>query len=362
MEEISPDIEQWLLQDSQVVSRWRQLARLLDLDDCLLECQKWEERRGRRRRWNEKDNMEMMLRGWRKKSPESYNILNLKSILLAEGLYDMWMWLNIITQDTTRPRSVMSSPTPSPTPSSPWSRYLYSPSHRNCSVSSPPPYTESDYAHSLSSGGSRSPSQLSEHKSNTNTTPISFSSTPTTTTTSNTSILCRPDLIQLSSPRHWSRQSYEETSRHLAFESAGCDMSAMSDKWESLEIIEHENNDLCANEELGENTKHDEINNYCSAVTGDQSSKFNSKNISNFKTRKEKCETNERYYIKNDKDVIDSVNRMNTELQVNTEVPTRRQENKMKKVKFVKDDEFEYEKQFDSILSMIQQAVAELNV
>ena len=134
-------------------------------------------------------------------------------------------------------------------------------------------------------------------------------------------------------------------------------MSAMSDKWESLEIIEHENNDLCANEELGENTKH-----YCSAVTGDRSSKFNSKNISNFKTREEKCETNERYYIKNDKDVIDSVNRMNTELQVNTEVPTRRQENKMKKVKFVKDDEFEYEKQFDSILSMIQQAVAELNV
>jgi len=157
MEKISPDIEQWLLQDSQVVSKWRQLARLLDLDDCLLECQKWAEGRRRRRGCLEKDNMEMMLRAWKNKYPESYNILNLKSILLAEGLYDMWMWINIITQDNTGPSSVMSSPTPSPTPSSPWSRYLYSPTHRylysptnrNLTLSSPPPYTEYDYAHSL---------------------------------------------------------------------------------------------------------------------------------------------------------------------------------------------------------------------
>jgi len=373
MEKISPDIEQWLLQDSQVVSKWRQLARLLDLDDCLLECQKWAEGRRRRRGCLEKDNMEMMLRAWKNKYPESYNILNLKSILLAEGLYDMWMWINIITQDNTGPCSVMSSPTPSPTPSSPWSRYLYSPTNRylysptnrNLPLSSPPPYTEYDYAHSLSSGGSRSPSQLSEHKSNPNTTPIPFPSTPRTT--NNSSMLYKPDLIQLSSPRHWIRQSNEERSRHLSFESAGCDMSAMSDKWDSLEIIEHKNDDLSANEELGENTQQSETSIDRSLETGEQSSKFDSKNLLKFKPSKEKYETTERIYRKNDKDVINSVNKMDADLQVNTKVMKTEQRKKqkeknMKKVKFVNDDENEYENQFDSILSMIQQAVEDLNV
>jgi len=365
MEKISPDIEQWLLQDSQVVSKWRQLARLLDLNDGLLECQKWAEGRRRRRGCLEKDNMEMMLRAWKNKYPESYNILNLKSILLAEGLYDMWMWINIITQDNTGPCSVMSSPTPSPTPSSPWSRYLYSPTHRNFSLSSPPPYTEYDYAHSLSSGGSRSPSQLSEHKSNPNTTPIPFPSTPSTT--NNSSMLYKPDLIQLSSPRHWIRQSNEERSRHLSVESAGCDMSAMSDKWDSLEIIEHKNDYLSANEELGENTQQSETSIDRSLETGEQSSKFDSKNLSKFKPSKEKYETTERIYRKNDKDVINSVNKMDADLQVNTKVMKTEQRKKekeknIKKVKFVNDDENEYEKQFDSILSMIQQAVEDLNV
>ena len=273
------------------------------------------------------------------------------------------MWINIITQDNTGPCSVMSSPTPSPTPSSPWSRYLYSPTNRYLPLSSPPPYTEYDYAHSLSSGGSRSPSQLSEHKSNPNTTSIPFPSTPRTT--NNSSMLYKPDLIQMSSPRHWIRQSNEERSRHLYSESVGCDMSAMSDKWDSLEIIEHKNDDLSANEELGENTQQSETSIDRSLETGEQGSKFDSKNLSKFKPSKEKYETTERIYRKNDKDVINSVNKMDADLQVNTKVmktEQRKKEKNMKKVKFVNDDENEYENQFDSILSMIQQAVEDLNV
>ena len=68
------------------MSKWRQLARLLDLNDCLLECQKGAAGRRRRRGCLEKDNMEVMLKAWKNKYPESYNILNLKSILLAEVL------------------------------------------------------------------------------------------------------------------------------------------------------------------------------------------------------------------------------------------------------------------------------------
>jgi len=144
-------------------------------------------------------------------------------------------------------------------------------------------------------------------------------------------------------------------------------MSAMSDKWDSLEIIEHKNDDLFANEELSENTKHSETSIDLSLETRGQSSKFDSKNISKLKPSKEKYETTEKIYRKNDKDVINSVNKMDADLQVNTEVMKTEQRKKqkekiMKKVKFVNDDENEYEKQFDSILSMIQQAVEDLNV
>jgi len=144
-------------------------------------------------------------------------------------------------------------------------------------------------------------------------------------------------------------------------------MSAMSDKWDSLEIIEHKNDDLSANEELGENTQQSETSIDRSLETGEQSSKFDSKNLSKFKPSKEKYETTERIYRKNDKDVINSVNKMDADLQVNTKVMKTEQRKKqkeknIKKVKFVNDDENDYEKQFDSILSMIQQAVEDLNV
>merc|ERR1712106_1155319 len=162
-----PGIEQWLLLDSQVVSRWRSLARTLGLGDCLQDCQAWGQGRRRRRGWRERDNLEMVLQAWKNDNPHSYNIHTLKNILLAEGLSDMWIWINIITQDSNRPHSVMSSPAASQTPTSPWSRYLYSPSCKSpISFISGSPYPGSEYSHSLSSGGSRPTSQMSDYKAN----------------------------------------------------------------------------------------------------------------------------------------------------------------------------------------------------
>jgi len=343
MEEISPDIEQWLLQDTQVVNKWSLLARHIDLDGHLLHCQDMGDvGRKQRRGSRERNNLEMMLRAWKNKSPESYNIHTLKTILLAEGLYDMWMWINIITQSNTRSLSSMSSLTPSPTPSSTWSRYLYS--TQNMLHTSPTPYTESDYAYSLSSGESRPSSQLSDYKANTS-----------TSTTS--PILYRPDLIKLSSPRHWIRLNNEERSRHVSSESTGCDLSVLSDKWDSLEIIEDKNKYLSANEELGENTKHAVTSIDHSSMTEEQSSSLDSQNLKKFGTTDKFCG-------KNDRDVIDRVNKMNTELQYKTMMKADKRkeqgESKKKKVKFENSDE--YEKQFDFILGMIEEAVENLNV
>jgi hypothetical protein len=67
-----------------VVSRWRNLARHLGLIECLLETEPLGGAMRRRRGWREKDKLQMLLSTWKKKSPDSYNIHTLKSILLAE--------------------------------------------------------------------------------------------------------------------------------------------------------------------------------------------------------------------------------------------------------------------------------------
>eukprot|EP00091_Calanus_sinicus_P012639 TRINITY_DN28338_c0_g1_i1.p1 TRINITY_DN28338_c0_g1~~TRINITY_DN28338_c0_g1_i1.p1 ORF type:complete len:248 (+),score=52.99 TRINITY_DN28338_c0_g1_i1:143-886(+) len=231
MEQISPDIEQWLLQDTQVVSRWRNLARHLGLAECLLETEPQVEAMRSRRGWMEKDKLQMLLRTWKKKNPESYNIHTLKSILLAEGLSDMWMWMNIITKDSKRPHySRIASPSSSPAPSSPWSRYLYSPTPGlPYSFTSQSTYPESDYSHSLGSHGSRPASQQSDYNSSSPSPyPLFTSSSPnllSTTSPSTPSSLYRPNLIQLSSPRLWIRQKNEDRARHASFEFDVSDIS-----------------------------------------------------------------------------------------------------------------------------------------
>ena len=70
------------------MSRWRNLARHLGLAECLLETQPLGGARRKGRGWREKDKLQMLLRTWKKRNPDSYNIQKLQSILLAE-VYDI---------------------------------------------------------------------------------------------------------------------------------------------------------------------------------------------------------------------------------------------------------------------------------
>jgi hypothetical protein len=253
-----------------------------------------------------------------------------------------------------------TSPATSPTPSSPWSRYLYSPTPSSpYSSTSQSTYRESDYPHSLSSNGSRPASQQSDYNS-TSSSPHPLS----TSSPSTSSFLHRPDLIQLSSPRLWIRQKDEDRARHASSESDGWDMSATSDKWDSLEIIEHKNNPsvnyFSDDEQYVDQTKHDQRE-YDSPKLADQCSTL--LNIV-------KSEYVERFGKNNDQDVINiiRVNMMNEELIIETKTynsiikidKNKKPERKINRVRF--DQEDPCEKQFDFLLGMIQQSVNDLNM
>jgi hypothetical protein len=175
-------------------------------------------------------------------------------------------------------------------------------------------------------------------------------------------MLHRPELIQLSSPRLWMRQKYEGRARHASSESECWDMSATSDKWDSLEIIEHKNNPsvnyLPDNEQHEDQTKNAKSEDD-SPKMADQCSKL--LNI-------EKSEHVERFVKNTDQDVINRVNKMNEELLVETGPDNsiikidknKKPERKRNRVKFFQEDPCE--KQFDFLLGMIQQSVNDLNM
>ena len=187
------------------------------------------------------------------------------------------------------------------------------------------------------------------------TSPPSYPTTP--------SMLSRLDLIQLSSPRLWMRQSGEGRARHASTESASCTMSSVSDEWDSLEIIEDKDNvDDCSDNEKTEHAG----NGAFRAVTAEQGPLFHSKNATKHKSSREKY-GNTKTFVKNtDKDVINRVNMMDEELLIDikhTKVINIDQSEKCNKtVKFYDQQENLYEKQFDDILVMIKQSVQELNV
>lgn len=228
---ISPDIEQWLLMDEKVVRKWRSLAFRLGLSEYILDIDCW---RGggqasgvsrRRRGSREKDKMELLMKIWRETKPETYNIGILKTVLSAEGLSDMWMWINIITNKSSD--GVSPSPASVSTPSkmsgtSGWSRYLYQSDQSSYSQSS---YAESDYSLPHSPSSTRPSSQVSYYTSSCPTTPLStrrLCSSPYRTTQSASSpspstaragvyqTLYRPDLIKLSDPRRRRRNSEDD--------------------------------------------------------------------------------------------------------------------------------------------------------
>ena len=133
-------------------------------------------------------------------------------------------------------------------------------------------------------------------------------------------------------------------------------MSDTSDKWDSLEIIEHKNNPTVNyfynNEHIDDQTKHAESEDDSSKLADQSSILLNIK----------ECARN------NDLDVINRVNKMNEELIINTKQynsiikmdENKKSERKIKRVKF--DQEDPCEKQFDFLLGMIQQFVTDLNV
>ena len=81
--QITPDIEQWLVADRTVLSRWRNIARHVGIMECGVDMEQWGG--GRRRRGGlERDKIEIVLRTWKEKKPDTYNIKMLKSVLSAE--------------------------------------------------------------------------------------------------------------------------------------------------------------------------------------------------------------------------------------------------------------------------------------
>ena len=99
MYEITADIVQWLLldekvrlikvklnktQNSQVVGKWRSLAWRLGLVEFIvgIDCGRGGGRR--RRGLREKDKLETLLRMWKEKKPDTYNVRMLKTVLAAE--------------------------------------------------------------------------------------------------------------------------------------------------------------------------------------------------------------------------------------------------------------------------------------
>ena len=72
MDQISPDIEQWLLMDAKVRSRWRNVCQHVGLAEYVFKIER------------EKNNMEMVLVMWKEKKPDTYTVNMLKTVLAVE--------------------------------------------------------------------------------------------------------------------------------------------------------------------------------------------------------------------------------------------------------------------------------------
>ena len=71
--------------DRTVLSRWRNIARQVGIMECGVDMEQWEGGgRWGRRGWLERDKLEIVLRLWKEKKPDTYNIKMLKHVLAAE--------------------------------------------------------------------------------------------------------------------------------------------------------------------------------------------------------------------------------------------------------------------------------------
>ena len=73
---IRPDLEVWLVSDPELSSRWRELASLLQLTSSIPRLEV-----SRRRTRRDTDKVGELLRLWRIRSPNSYTVQRLLSVL-----------------------------------------------------------------------------------------------------------------------------------------------------------------------------------------------------------------------------------------------------------------------------------------
>ena len=82
---LTMDIIQWLLLDEKLVRNWRSFAWRLGLSEYIVSIECWRGEKERRRRgWRDKDKLEMLLRMWKEKKPETYHTDMLKTALAEE--------------------------------------------------------------------------------------------------------------------------------------------------------------------------------------------------------------------------------------------------------------------------------------
>ena len=96
MSMITADILQWLLLDKKVATQWRSFAWRLGLSEYILDIECWRGGGGRRRGWREEDKLEMLLRMWKEKKPQTYHTDMLKTVLAEE--VNMYDWLGQVVQ------------------------------------------------------------------------------------------------------------------------------------------------------------------------------------------------------------------------------------------------------------------------
>jgi len=142
---LTPDLVEWLLADKKVCQRWKNLARRLQLGDHIPVIE--------RRHRSDSGQLRKVIRLWQELFPDTFTVRGCKNVLAAEGLHHMWLWLNLMTQNTgiTEPGIQHSSP---------WSGYLYNqPLPRTSRAHS---YTSDYYSNTTTPDPSRPSSRQSD--------------------------------------------------------------------------------------------------------------------------------------------------------------------------------------------------------
>ena len=108
MSSLTMDIIQWLLLDEKLVKNWRSFAWRLGLAENIVSIECWKGRgQVRRREWSEREKLEMLLRLWKEKKPETYHTDMLKTALAEEvRIFDSieYFWGTISALDLEKVR------------------------------------------------------------------------------------------------------------------------------------------------------------------------------------------------------------------------------------------------------------------